>query len=545
MNFPQKSAYLFLGIATIGLSSCTNDASHTSISTDVVSTQSGATENPSTYSLDFDTQKYTHKTFTFSGETIPYRAYENIVYVSKPVDTKYQSMNIYIPEAYFSGQTINGYTIDTAPIFLPNKVGGYMPAEPGTVDASNMGGMMGRTSMSGSGMNNSQNIGQMSGQVSMNTSGGMMPQVRPSGDANSAIKVALSKGYIVASPGARGRTIQDTNGKYTGKAPAGIVDLKAAVAYLHYNDVKIPGDSNKIISNGTSAGGAMSSLLGATGDNPDYLQYLREIGAADASTSVFAVSAYCPITNLDNADMAYEWLFDGIYNYTGRGGNGTMTDSQIELSKKLTKLFPEYINSLGLTDDSGTILALNADGNGTFKTYLEKSIISSAQKALDNGSDLSSYSYLTVEDKKVTGIDFDGFVQALGRMKTTPAFDGVDLSTGENNLFGDDSINAKHFTLFGMNNGTVSGTMADTQIIKMMNPMNYIGSENANTSKYWRIRVGSKDSDTSTAISLILATYLRNKGFNADYAISWGQPHSGDYDTNDLTDWIDSIVKGK
>jgi acetyl esterase/lipase len=58
------------------------------------------------------------------------------------------------------------------------------------------------------------------------------------------------------------------------------VDLKAAVRYLRYNDAVMPGDSDKIISNGTSAGGAMSSLLGAPGNSQDYRLYLEEIGAA-------------------------------------------------------------------------------------------------------------------------------------------------------------------------------------------------------------------------------------------------------------------------
>ena len=125
-----------------------------------------------------------------------------------------------------------------------------------------------------------------------------------SGDKPNAIMTALSKGYVVASVGARGRTLEK-DGKYTGKAPAAIVDLKAAVRYLHANDNMMPGDAKKIISNGTSAGGALSALLGASGDSNDYIGYLKQAGAAEASDAIFAVSAYCPITNLENADSAY------------------------------------------------------------------------------------------------------------------------------------------------------------------------------------------------------------------------------------------------
>ncbi len=37
-----------------------------------------------------------------------------------------------------------------------------------------------------------------------------------------------------------------------------IVDLQAATAYLHANDSAMPGNANRIITNGTSAGGAVS-----------------------------------------------------------------------------------------------------------------------------------------------------------------------------------------------------------------------------------------------------------------------------------------------
>ena len=250
------------------------------------------------YSLTFNSNRYTKESVTVNGQTIRYRSYENIVYVSKPVDTNYQIMNIYIPEIYFG----NAYKLkESAPIFFPNTIGGYNQAKPA-------------------------------------------PATRPS------ISLALSKGYVVATPGARGRTTQNENGLYTGKAPAGIVDLKAAVRYLRYNDKIMPGDAEKIISNGTSAGGAMSALLGATGNNKDYEPYLQELGAAKVRDDIFAVSSYCPITNLDNADTAYEWLFNGINSYNWRE-SGQLTPEQIRVSNELKRLFPSYVNSLKLVED--------------------------------------------------------------------------------------------------------------------------------------------------------------------------------------------------
>lgn len=62
------------------------------------------------------------------------------------------------------------------------------------------------------------------------------------------------------------------------------------------------GGANKIISNGTSACGALFALLGATGNSKDYEPYLKAIRAADASDDIYASYDYCPITSLDNAD---------------------------------------------------------------------------------------------------------------------------------------------------------------------------------------------------------------------------------------------------
>ena len=214
-----------------------------------VSAASASTAATGTYSLDFHSASYTIKSVTVDGKTVKYRAYENIVYVKNPVDTTYEIMNVYVPVEYYEGQSIGSYTAETAPIFFPNSVGGYMPGKPDS------------------------------------------PGVARGGGSPNALSVALSKGYVVAAPGARGRTTQDASGEYTGKAPAAIVDLKAAVRYLRYNDQIMPGDAEKIISNGTSAGGALSSLLGATGNNADYEPYLEALGAADERDDVFAVSA--------------------------------------------------------------------------------------------------------------------------------------------------------------------------------------------------------------------------------------------------------------
>ena len=458
-------------------------------------------------SLVFDETNYEVRTLEREGKTITFRAFEDIAYVTNPAEADFQRLNVYAPEVYFSGGTINGYDLRTAPIFMPNTVGGYMPG----------------------------------------------PRVKPGeeefGRVNSAF-YALLHGYVVVSPGVRGRGMKNSAGEYIGAAPAGITDLKAAVRYIKANAGRIPGDTQRIISNGTSAGGAMSSLLGSTGNHSDYEKTLKAMGAADAQDDIFAASCYCPITNLDHADMAYEWEFGGIndwlradYDHPGNTLSGTMDEARQELSAQLKAAFPAYLNSLQLVDDEGNPLTLDDAGDGSFKEYVLSVVLASAQGQIDKGEDLSSLDWLTIEDGKATHADFARYVVFRTRMKPTPAFDNTSLGTPENELFGTPSVQYRHFTEFSKEHSSVSGELADAQQIKMMNPMNYVSDSQATKAKHFRIRHGTVDRDTSLAISAMLTAKLKAEGVDTDLAYPWGIPHSGDYDLDELFAWIDSIAR--
>lgn len=471
---------------------------------------------PQTSALTFNDSTYTQQEITVNNQTIKVRAFENIVYVAHPVDSAYQSLNVYIPERYFNGGSLGGYNAQTAPIFMPNAVGGYMPAKAMSI---------------GTGRDGKPN----------------------------SVAQALSRGFVVVSAGARGRTLKNAQGEYYGKAPAAIVDLKAAVRYIKANDSLMAGDASKIIVNGTSAGGAMTALLGATGDSPDYAPYLEKLGAAKASDKVFAVSSYCPITNLEHADMAYEWQLSGVtdykkmsvamldYNVERKLVAGILTDDEKRVSTKLKQDFPNYINSLHLKGHDGKTLTLDNHGNGSFKDeviyYLNKSV----NQAAKQGADMSSYTFLAQKKSSEPYYiaDFDGYLKDyLGRAKTPPAFDALDLSSGENNVFGNATTDNRHFTAFGTMNTTADNAQtADSHTVKLMNPMAYLDDNNAYIAPHWRIRHGAKDSDTSLAISVILATKLQNQGKQVDFAMPWGQGHGGDYDLDELFAWVDSVAK--
>ena len=477
-------------------------------------------------SLAFDAKNYESMSTTVDNKEIKYRAFEYIPYVANPIDIDQQYMNIYVPEEYFNNGTINGYNTQTAPIFMPNAVGGYMPSQ------------------------------------------AMTPKVE-NGKPNSVL-YALSRGYVVASPATRGRTNKASDGNFIGKAPAVIVDLQAATAYLHANDSTMPGNANRIITNGTSAGGAVSLLQGATGNNSDFQPYLQALGAATAATNVYAVSAYAPITNLDAADMAYEWSYKGITSFNkvtmgqgelpqaNVGGNTAppqrtmqrvnLNADDVAYSNLLSEHFPEYVNNLQLHDSMGRVLKLDKNGNGTFKNYVKAFIIDAANKAQAKGTDLSKHTYLVRDNKTgdIKDINWEAYNQFVSRSKAPGAFDSRSNDSGENNLFGTSATDNNHFTITAALHDTTPNQdvyVENAKIVTMMNPMNYLGSPAATNARYYRIRYGTADSNTSVAIPLIVGTRAQNLGYNVDMATPFDVDHSGDYDLDELFNWMDNIVK--
>ncbi|MBQ9326499.1 MAG: tannase [Clostridia bacterium] len=244
-------------------------------------------------------------------------------YAATPADSQYESMGIFVPGAYFTS-TDNGdgtytctvnetgsaglYTATTAPLILPVNTPGYSAMNAPTGYSSSMG----------------------YGSISDYTGAGM----------------------IVLFAGARGRDAG---------APAGVTDFKAAIRYARYNADRLPGDMDCIFSLGMSGGGAQSALIGATGNSALYDPYLEAIGAVmTESDAVKGSMCWCPITNLDIADEAYEW---------NMGNTRTGLDEESQgYSDAMAQAFAAYINTLGLTDEEGNVLTLTESEEGIFQS---------------------------------------------------------------------------------------------------------------------------------------------------------------------------------
>lgn len=457
------------------------------------------------------------------GNVVKFKAYEGIFYVTNVDDSAYQKLNLYVP------LDTKGRTDSEIPILMRNNVGGYMASPAGTPSAADATGR------------------------------------------------ALEEGYVVCIPGARGNgssVIKSGKTIYTGTAPNGLLDLKAATRYLHYNDDVIAGNSERIFTDGTSAGGAMSALQGATGDAKEYEPYLKAMGAAEASDAVYASICYCPITDLNHADMEYEWLY-GCLNR----GIRHLSPGQIAVSNELAALCPAYLNSLGLKDGKGN--PVTADN---YMDYLKTFIMASAQKALEEGCEIPdtigivrfAKPHPTFAQRLGAGpanggmppqapqprkteytdyvIDIDWtkyltYVASQTPLKTPPAFDayGVlnDAATPENKVFGDIEGNPSNFTDFSLRKrtGNQKAVMSNRlkERVSLMNPMNFIEDSRNGIATHWYIRHGAKDRDTSFLVPLNLATRLRNAGYDVDFALPWNRPHSGDYNLDDLFQWIERV----
>ena len=244
-------------------------------------------------------------------------------YAATPADSSYETMGIFVPGAYFTGIdngdgtytcTVNEsgaagqYTATTAPLIIPVNTPGYSAMAAPTGYSSSMG--------------------------------------------YGSISDYTNEGIIVLFAGARGRDAG---------APAGVTDFKAAIRYARYNKDLLPGDMDSIFSLGMSGGGAQSALIGASGNSDLYTPYLAAIGAVmTESDAVKGSMCWCPITNLDIADEAYEWNMGNT-----RSG---LSEEEQTYSDSMALAFAEYINSLGLTDETGTALLLTESEEGVWQS---------------------------------------------------------------------------------------------------------------------------------------------------------------------------------
>ena len=510
-----------------------------------------------------------------------------IPYCASPADEKYETMGLFVPEAYFAGTDngdgtwtcekednaeCGGYIADTAPMILPVNTPGY-------------------SAMSA-------------------------PESYDSNFGYGSVTDYTKEGMVLAVAGCRGRE----HG-----APAGVTDLKAAIRFLRYNNELLPGDANSLFCCGMSGGGAQSAVLGASGDSELYTPYLEQIGAArDYSDAVLGAMCWCPITSLDMADAAYEWNLGGT-----REG---LTEEEQRYSDGLAAAFADYINSLGLTGGDGQELTLEESGEGVWQAgsyadYMKGVVQESLNHFLEDtefpynadnagghggmggpgghggpggqgapdgqgapgagnaeGGDYAQMDNITRKSYATAAVSLSGtyetpadYIAALNEpftwvkydeasntaeitsmadfckamkvaSKGLGAFDQLDRGQGENTLFGYGDGAGAHFdrVLAGLAAGTeyeaafaedlekkdAAGNQVQTRV-DMYNPLYYFldhydGSGSSEPAGYWRIRSGICQGDTAltTETNLALAIASYGPGYAVDFETVWGMGHT-------------------
>lgn len=465
-----------------------------------------------------------------------------------------QTMLIYAPSEYFDvdsdgnvtginyTNSKNGYTAKTAPIIFLNECGGWKSSSPRSCDTS-----------------------------------------------------YIDEGFVYVTCGARSRDAMSDDGEiHTGKSPMQMADLKSGVIELRANDYTIPGDKEKIISVGTSGGGQMSSILGVSGDMKEYYPYMYEAGTLGVSKNadgtynsevpdnIFAAQNYCPIADIENADMAYAWWWVDLVD-DGGIYNGNITDFEKKLQELAAEEYINYLNSLHLKDKNGNELTLTGLRSGTYYDAILNNISDALNKYVEAGESISitddDKNWITKDENgkyKVT--DMKGFMIGTGlvnsRNKAIPGFDAKD-KTAENNAFGRPEDDTVHFSksiakilkenyeelkaLDGFDKDIVDSYIEDTldgenaeyieNQTNLLNASHILlgidGLKAVNPVKHFRNRSGTADQHTSFGVGYNILTAAAMNGIDIDYSLVWNMQHGSNEGTSTGTfiEWVNSICK--
>lgn len=502
--------------------------------------------------LRLDPNAFTLKELEIEGKTVTYKEYKSLCYCENPVDDDYQSLDIQIPVS------VNGKPLDAtaAPILLAVNVAGYTAtANKGNHAMGSHADPHGRGPGSMPGMPPMGGPGGMPGMPPMGGPGG--PPGGPGGKGPDYVaNKALSLGFVCVKPGVRGRNCQWSeddprakDGLYYGKAPAAMVDLKAAVRYLRHNSDLIPGNTDHIVTHGGSAGGGLSCLLAASGDSPEYQPYLDAIGAAPESDRVFASASFSPVMNLENGDGAYEFEWSHV-PYTGGPFSHQeprlVNQESAQTLKNAYKTYLEHCQLVGHGDWG--ILTIDNMADYCMSEYL----LPEAKRFLSQKTEAEKAEYLAQNpwiqpQGDGYSFTFQDFATHAGREKDLPAFDEFPLNNAETLVFGSQTENARHFTPFALQQATGDpNAQVDEElqhILNIFNPMWHVLQGNPGCSQHWWIRHGGVDGATSVPTVLNFATALENQGKKVNARIIWDGGHCEDDDPDGLLDWYCKVCQ--
>lgn len=440
----------------------------------------------------------------------------NVVYCANPESARIQHLDIYVPTEYVKEAKDNGdgtftltfdeeavftnlngasYTINTAPIIYQNTIDGYKEGYSITLG----------TETKGIHLNADQTGSSIYGDY-------------------------VQAGYIYVCVGSRGVDSEGLD-ETKGMAPDQIVDLKAGVRYLKANDAVLPGDANKIIAVGGSAGGSCATLLGVSGNAEIFYPYLEKIGAImEATDDIYGARVQAPIANVDKADMAYEYLHSTETQYHQMGPNGgdkTFDDFQMALQQELIVAFESYLTDLGF--DTATfkdqyLAAINKALDVYTTRWLDKEQYGDAEGFAN------AYEGISYVDGKVVADSMEAFIASfMTRGKSIMAFDTEASKSWEAKLFGEAHFSQSLLAVFEKmaadgNEEAARLVEAYTQpetgvnsegkqeLVRMMACMTYLtGEVKSDIAKHWRFNNSTMDGDVGSLMAYLMSRYMHEQ----------------------------------
>ncbi|MFT4081513.1 MAG: hypothetical protein QM638_02910 [Nocardioides sp.] len=386
---------------------------------------------------------------------------------------------------------------------------------------------------------------------------GYAAQKPPSEYSYDEVSSFLTEGLVYVAAGIRSK---DSNtDDYTGNAPWGVVDLKAAIRYVRFNPDLVPGAKDKVFVFGHNGGGAQSSVAGASGDSSLYAPYLNALGAAMTSTDGTALS-------LGTSDSGT--YYDHIVSVVEESLNNFIADTTFPYT-------PSNSFSAGMVMPSSSSGSAGGAAGSSSESSTTYDTLDDYIASLNADTTWVTYDAST---KKATITGLAGFVASQkSPSKSVGVFDGPDRSATENVVFGlntdglhfspvsrnvikanqssyekyddwkDDYAASEYASDFKKTDGT-----GETVSYRgaMYNPLYFLtsyykGHKSATVAPHWRIRTGIMQGDTAntTEVNLALESYGVD---DLDFATVWGQGHTqaertGDATTN-LISWVKNVA---
>ncbi len=451
------------------------------------------------YTLTFDSSNWSYD----STNGVYYQI--GVYYCTNPASTTHQSLGIYVPKEYMtctessgtyscsinSSGTKGSYTASNAPFVMPVNTAGYSA------------------------------------------------MTAPTSYSYSTVSTFIEQGIIYIYAGCRGR--YEGGESYTAGAPWGVTDLKAAIRFLRYNSASLPGDLNRIYTFGHSGGGAQSCLMGVTGNSELFTKYLEEIGAAmndadgnEIKDNIKGSQCWCPITNLDTADAAYEWNM-GQYSSSDTRASGTFTKA---LSDDLTAKYVEYVNDIKLKDPSGNELTLTSTNEGTYYDYL-KSVI---EESLNNFLSDTSFPYTPSSSSSSEGQSGGDAPSGDPPSKVSKR----QLTTYETASDYIDSLNSdSEWITYDSSTNTATITSVGDFVTNCKSPSKDVGAfDDLSKSKAENKLFGIDGTTYTKHFDSIMAGLLTDKSSSYSSLTNWDSSYPEDY-ANDLsiTDSLENTIK--